>query len=302
MEIKDYIKPKYKFDDIIAFQKLPLEIKEQITIEVLKQAFSKSRHKIALAFSGGKDSEVVSDIIERNFPEKFKEIYCIFGNTGIEFPESLKFARKYGKEHYGDHFIETELLHLKEHELRYDFAKQIVSELEEENALTEILKPDGKLKGQKALVKAALKRGYNLTRQNCFFKGHTMNFSYCIEQFGAPLMGKAASKLDAHRINIECFLKYSDSTTEKEELKEYYDVLKECKFSQHCCKLLKKAPSEKKQAELGVDMIIKGLMAAESHSRMTNTSTRGTHLCKQQTPHKGRSALPRFPHSPMDGR
>lgn len=275
MEIKDYIKPEYTFHEIIEFQKLPLEIKERITVEVLKQAFDLSNHRIAIAFSGGKDSEVVSDVVERNFPEKAKEIYCIFGNTGIEFPESLKFAREYGKEHYGDRFVETELLRLEEDELRYNFAKEIVAELEAEGALDEILKPDGKLKGQNALIKSALKRGYKLTNQNCFFKGHKMNFSYCIEQYGAPLMGKSASKLDAHRINIECFLKYSESNTEKAKLKEYYDILRECKFSQHCCKLLKKKPSEKKQAELGVDMILKGLMASESHSRMTSISTRG---------------------------
>lgn len=70
MNIQNYIKPEYTFREIIDLQKLPLEVKEQITVEVLRQAFELSRHKIAIAFSGGKDSEVVSDIIERNFPEK----------------------------------------------------------------------------------------------------------------------------------------------------------------------------------------------------------------------------------------
>lgn len=54
-----------------------------------------------------------------------------------------------------------------------------------------------------------------------------------------------------------------------------YETLQHCKFSQHCCKLLKKEPSEHIQRELGVDMIIKGLMASESHTRMLNVSTRG---------------------------
>lgn len=275
MKINKYIKPSYSYKEIFELQKLPLEIKEKISVEVLERSFRLSRHRIALAFSGGKDSQVVSDLIERNFPYKFKEIHCIFGNTGIEFPESLKFARKYGTEHYGDRFHETKLLRLKEKELRYDFAKQLVQELEEENALDEILKPDGKLKGQKALVTAAEKRGYTLNKSNCFFEGHTMNFAYCIEQYGMPLLGKSASKLDAHRINIECFLKYSQSSSEKDELKGYYEVLKECKFSQHCCTLLKKKPSEELQAELGVDMIIKGLMASESKARLTSISVRG---------------------------
>lgn len=275
MKINNYIKSSYSYKEIFELQKLPLEIKEKISVEVLRRSFRLSRHRIAVAFSGGKDSQVVSDLIERNFPYEFNEIYCIFGNTGIEFPESLKFARKYGAEHYGDRFHETKLLRLKEKELRYDFAKQLVQELEEENALDEILKPDGKLKGQKALVTAAEKRGYTLNKSNCFFEGHTMNFAYCIEQYGAPLLGKSASKLDAHRINIECFLKYSQSSSEKDELKEYYEVLRECKFSQHCCTLLKKKPSEELQAKLGVDMIIKGLMASESKTRLTSISVRG---------------------------
>lgn len=269
------LQSEYRFKEIIQLQKLSLEDKEQIACEVIREALSKSKHMAAIAFSGGKDSEVVADLIERNFPEEFKHVHCIFGNTGIEFPESLQFARKYGREHFGDRFHETALSRLPEDELRYDFAREIVHQLETEGALDEILKPDGKLKGQKALIRAAEKRGYTLNHQNCWRKGCAMNFAYCIEQFGAPLLGKATSKLDAHRINIECFLKYSDTSTDDPKLKQYYDVLRCCKFSQHCCKLLKKEPSERMQAELGVDMIFKGLMASESHSRMTSLSTRG---------------------------
>lgn len=140
------------------------------------------------------------------------------------------------------------------------------------------------MKGQKALIKAAEKRGYILDRSNCFPIGTKMTFAYCLEQYGAPLLGKSASKLDAHRINIECFLKYSDTASEKDELKEYYDTLRECKYSQHCCTLLKKKPSEKIQAELDCDVIIKGLMAAESHTRMVNVATRG-HIFASSRPH-----------------
>ena len=147
-----------------------------------------------------------------------------------------------------------------------------------------VIGPDGKLKGQKALIDAALKLGYDLNHHNCFFKGQKKTFAYCVEQYGAPLLGKATSKLDAHRINIECFLKYSASVTGKDELKEYYDILRECKFSQHCCKLLKKEPSERKQAELDVDVIVKGLMAAESRSRLTSIATRG-HIFESHRPH-----------------
>lgn len=281
----DYIQSSYRFTEVNTLSKeLTLDLKEAIAVEVIRQALLKCRHRAAIAFSGGKDSEVVADLIERNFPEQFKNVHCIFGNTGIEFPESLSFARKYGREHFGDRFHETELSELEEDELRYDFAHQLISELEDEGALDEVLKPDGKLKGQKALIAAAVKRGYTLDHTNCFFKGKKKTFSYCIEQYGAPLLGKATSKLDAHRINIECFLKYSKSITNKDELKDYYDVLRQCKFSQHCCKLLKKEPSERMQAQLGVDMIFKGLMASESHSRLTSFATRG-HIYASSRPH-----------------
>lgn len=278
------LKDKYSFAEVRELQKMPLELKISLAKEVLTEVFKLSKHNIAIAFSGGKDSQVVADLIERFFPEEHKRVYLIFGNTGIEFPESLKFARKYGKEHYGDRFRETKLTKLDEDELRYEFARDLIKEIESEGKLNEVLKPDGKLKGQKSLVEAAKRRGYTLTKKNCFFKGHIKNFAYCIEQYGAPLLGKATSKLDAHRINIECFLKYSKTDSEKEELKEYYDVLRECKFSQHCCKLLKKEPSERMQAELDVDVIIKGLMASESRTRLTSFSTRG-HIFASHRPH-----------------
>ena len=278
------IKDTYSFAEICEYQKAPLGDKITLSVEILKRAGNISRHNIALAFSGGKDSLVCADLCERFLPELHVRMLCIFGNTGVEFPESLKFARKYGREHFGDRFVETELSRLAEDELRYDFASKLIKQLESEDALGEILKADGKLKGQKALIDAALRRGYTLDRTNCFFRGHVKNFAYCIEQYGAPLLGKSASKLDAHRINIDCFLKYSKTDSESEELREYYDTLRVCKFSQHCCKLLKKEPSECAQAENDVGVIIKGLMAAESHTRMTSISVRG-HIFASRRPH-----------------
>lgn len=275
---------RFTYKEVTALQKLPLEFKEKIACEVIRDALNKSRHTPAIAFSGGKDSEVVADLIERYFPEEFSRVHCIFGNTGIEFPESLQFAREYGKEHFAERFHETALGTLQEDELKYEFAQELIARLEDENALDEVLKPDGKLKGQKALIRAAEKRGYTLNHTNCYFKGDPMTFAYCVRQYGAPLLGKAASKLDAHRINIECFLKYSDTATDDEKLRQYYDVLRCCKFSQHCCKLLKKEPSERLQAELDVDLIFKGLMAAESRTRMQSLATRG-HIFDSKRPH-----------------
>ena len=270
------IKDSYSFAEIIEAQSKNLDEKIEYAVLILQIAFKMSCHNVALAFSGGKDSTVVADLIKRFLPEQHERTFCIFGNTGVEFPESLKFARKYGKAHFGQRFFETEPLRLEKPELRYDFAKRLISQLESEGALGEVLKPDGKLKGQNALICAAKKREYDLNKDNCFPAGKKMDFRYCLEQYGAPLLGKSASKLDAHRINIECFLKYSNTASDSDELKEYYDTLRECKYSQHCCTLLKKEPSEKLQKKLMCDVIIKGLMAAESHTRMVSIATRGS--------------------------
>ena len=113
-----------------------------------------------------------------------------------------------------------------------------------------------------------------------------MSYWWCADQYGFPILGKAASLLDARRINIDCFLRFSESASQREELHEYYDILCECKFSQHCCKLIKKDPSELLQAELDVDVIFKGLMASESQTRKTNFATRG-YLFKSSRPHLG---------------
>ena len=63
MNIDCYIKPSYTFSEIYQLQKLDLDTKIKISVEVLKKAFDKSKHKTALAFSGGKDSQVVCAII-----------------------------------------------------------------------------------------------------------------------------------------------------------------------------------------------------------------------------------------------
>lgn len=187
------IKDSYSFAEIIEAQSKNLDEKIEYAVSILQSAFKMSCHNVALAFSGGKDSTVVADLIERFLPEQHERTFCIFGNTGVEFPESLKFARKYGKAHFGQRFFETKLLRLEKPELRYDFAKRLISQLESEGALGEVLKPDGKLKGQNALICAAKKRGYELNKDNCFPAGKKMDFRYCLEQYGAPLLGKSAS-------------------------------------------------------------------------------------------------------------
>lgn len=264
-----------RFTELPEYQAWPLERKIDRAVEWIGKGFAVSKHNQAIAFSGGKDSTVLAHLILTRFPER--KPLCIFGNTGVEYPESLRFALDFGREHFGDRFIEARPGKLERDGLKYEAQRETLEWLEREGRLGEVLKDDGKLKSTEALEDAATADMWaDFRHRNLVWrKGTTMSYWWCVDQYGFPILGKSKCKLDAHRINIDCFLKYSASVSEKDELLEYYDLLRQVKISQHCCKLLKKEPSEREQAAHDVDVIFKGLMADESRSRMVSFCTRG---------------------------
>ncbi len=264
-----------RFAELPEYQAMPLEAKIDRAVEWIGRAFQVSKHRQAIAFSGGKDSTVLAHMILTRFPEE--KPWCIFGNTGVEYPESLRFAREFGREHFGERFVEARPGKLTRDGLKYAAQREVLAWLEREGRLGEVLKEDGKLKNTEALEDAATPEMWAdfRARNLVWRKGTTMSYWWCVDQFGFPILGKSKCKLDAHRINIDCFLKYSESASESGELLEYYDLLRQVKISQHCCKLLKKEPSERMQAELDVDVVFKGLMADESRARMVSFCTRG---------------------------
>lgn len=274
------------FKQVSQEQKKPLDYKINKAIEVLREAFSLSKSGVSVAFSGGKDSTVLWHLIRTYFPEA--SYYVIFGNTTVEFPESLKFAHWLGEEWSSEKvkFIEVLPEELDEDGLKYEAQKETLEWLIYNGKIQELLKKDGKLKSTKALEKAATPEMWASfeKRDLIWKKGTIKNYWWCVDQYGFPILGKAVSKLTARRINIDCFLRFSKSETRKNEVREYYELLKNVKTSNHCCSILKKEPSEKKQAELGIDVIIKGLMASESHSRLLSFATRG-YIFKSSRPH-----------------
>lgn len=84
------------FKEIIEEQKKPLPYKIEKAVEAIRKGFSLSKHHTALAFSGGKDSTVLWHLIRTYCPDQAESMHVIFGNTGVEYPESLQFARKLG--------------------------------------------------------------------------------------------------------------------------------------------------------------------------------------------------------------
>ena len=70
-------------------QRLPLQRKIQITIARIIEWYQHYDGKVYVAFSGGKDSTVLLDIVRRIYPD----VPAVFSDTGLEFPEVRQFAR-----------------------------------------------------------------------------------------------------------------------------------------------------------------------------------------------------------------
>jgi len=81
-------KKKYKYNDMVRQQALPLEAKIVYAHRVIERALDQCERP-SLAFSAGKDSTVLLHLLRQHVPE----ITTIYGNTTIEFPECVKFAR-----------------------------------------------------------------------------------------------------------------------------------------------------------------------------------------------------------------
>jgi 3'-phosphoadenosine 5'-phosphosulfate sulfotransferase (PAPS reductase)/FAD synthetase len=278
--------PFITYKEIAAQQKRPLEDKIETAVEAIEKGFSVCKSRAAIAFSGGKDSTVLWHLIRTHFPEHAARLAIIFSNTGIEFPESLKFARELGKKWGGDNFYESHPERLKKDELKYSAPVQILEWLTQTGKLRDVLKADGKLKTTGALERACPpEMREKFEHEGLVWKAGTpKSYWWCADQYGFPILGKDFSKLKARRINIDCFLEFSQTSSEKDELKEYYDILKDVKISQACCDILKKNPAEQLQKELKIDVIFKGLMAEESEMRKLNFSTRG-YLFKSKRKH-----------------
>lgn len=277
----------FSFTEINHEQKQPLDYKIEKAVQAIASGFAVSRQNCAIAFSGGKDSTVLWHLIRTYFPDQKYKI--IFGNTGVEFPESLAFARRLGQEWGGIDFYEATPERTECDGFKYQAQKEILEYLVDNGLVETVLKANGKLKSTEALEKACPAQMYEdfKSRNLIWAKGTQKNYWWCVDQYGYPILGKALSgKLTARRINIDCFLRFSSSESQDPDLLAYYKLLSKVKISNHCCSILKKEPSEKLQAALHVDVIFKGLMASESQMRNLNFSTRG-YLFKSSRPHCG---------------
>lgn len=80
---------KYTPEDLKIMQSWPLERKIQVTQTRIIEWYQRNDGKVYVAFSGGKDSTVLLDLVRRIYPD----VPAVFFDTGLEYPELREFVK-----------------------------------------------------------------------------------------------------------------------------------------------------------------------------------------------------------------
>ena len=79
----------YTRQDLSVMQAWPLKRKIRVTQAKIIEWYHHYGGKVAVSFSGGKDSTVLLDLARRAFPD----IPAVFVDTGLEYPEIREFVK-----------------------------------------------------------------------------------------------------------------------------------------------------------------------------------------------------------------
>lgn len=66
-----------------------MEAKEVLSLDRIREFYEKNEGNVYVAFSGGKDSTVLLDLVRKLYPH----VPAVFNNTGQEFPEIRRFVK-----------------------------------------------------------------------------------------------------------------------------------------------------------------------------------------------------------------
>jgi len=84
---------KHTIDELRQWQALPLNLKVRMSMERIRMWVREyGEDGVYVSFSGGKDSTVLSHLVDRTFPNN--EIPRVFVNTGLEYPEIVQFVKQ----------------------------------------------------------------------------------------------------------------------------------------------------------------------------------------------------------------
>ena len=78
-------------NELKLMQNYPLDIKIEKTKRRIQEWYEHYNGEVYVSFSGGKDSTVLLDIVRSMYPD----IEAVFSNTGLEFPEIVKFIKTF---------------------------------------------------------------------------------------------------------------------------------------------------------------------------------------------------------------
>ena len=84
---------KHLPSDLKQMQSLPLEAKEIMSTGRVRSWFDYWLGAVYVAFSGGLDSTVLSDLVAKYCKQSGYKLYLLFVNTGLEYPEIQKFVK-----------------------------------------------------------------------------------------------------------------------------------------------------------------------------------------------------------------
>ena len=85
---------KITHEELLYRQSLPLQDKIDMTCEKIEQWYNHYDEQVYVAFSGGKDSTVLLDIVRnRAFIPDSKLVPAVFSDTGLEYPEIRDFVK-----------------------------------------------------------------------------------------------------------------------------------------------------------------------------------------------------------------